>query len=137
MCQHCDSEANRASVRETLTRLETPEALIDRLLLFTFATTPDGEDRFTDPDEHGTVTLTKGQAMTLRSGLKYLIDSITGQALQAAEMAEHYGVPLEAVLTLSTVHETFECVADADEVLRKGAADAVEIFVPDDASALM
>lgn len=137
MCQHCDSTEARTSVRETLTRLQTPEALIERLLLFTFAAVPDGEDRFTDSNPHGTVTLTKGQAMTLRSGLKYLLDTIAGGALQAVEMAEGFGVPLDAVLSYSDLHETFECVADADEALRKGAADQVEVIVPDDASALM
>lgn len=137
MCQHCDSTEARASVRETLARLSTPEALVERLLLFSFGSVPDGEDRFTDPDPFGTVTLTKGQAMTLRSGLKYLADTVAEQALQAVAMAEGFGVPLEAVLSLDQVHETFQTVVDADEALRKGAADAIEVVVPDDISSLL
>lgn len=138
MCQKCDTPEMRKAYAEVGAEAGLDPNLVNRLILAKAADAPEGEDRWSDPDEYGTITLTKGQAFVIDAALSNILVDYTGQLAGAVEFAKGMGVPLDAVADVQRMAEQMTYTLDALDVVKAGAAGVSQtVEIPDTVAALV
>lgn len=103
-----------------------------RLDLFARVMPPETRDGFTDP-KPVTVTLTVGQVMTLRGGLRHVMTALLDRMAHAEKVSQVTGIPVHAMIDTENADVLLREVLDAEDGLAEAWARGqdIKVEIPD------